>query len=77
MFNAGSTWHHGAWLRNGSVGSSTFGSLVPRQSSADAIPASEWARDNLWQGTHDPVERGIFLLTVRAARPSRDGGLTP
>jgi len=50
MFNAGSTWHHGAWLPNGSVGSSTFGSLVPQQSTADAISPSDWARDNLWQG---------------------------
>jgi hypothetical protein len=50
MFNAGSTWHHGAWLPNGSVGSSTFGSLVPQQSSADQVSPSEWARDNLWQG---------------------------
>jgi hypothetical protein len=50
MFNAGSNWHHGAWLPNGSVGSSTFGSLVPQQGSADAVSPSTWARDNLWQG---------------------------
>ena len=28
----------------------TFGSLVPRQSSADAVSLSTWARDYLWQG---------------------------
>ena len=50
MFNAGSTWHHGAWLPNGNATSSTFGSLVPQQTSADAVSPSTWARDNLWQG---------------------------
>lgn len=50
LFNAGSNWHHGAWFPNNSVGSSTFGSLVPQQSSADAVTPSEWAHDNLWQG---------------------------
>lgn len=52
MFNAGSNWHHGAWFpcsSFGNCGSTPFGSLVPQQSSADAISASEWAHDNLWQ----------------------------
>lgn len=50
MFNAGSTWHHGAWFPDSTVTDPTFGSLVPRQSSADAVSPSTWARDNLWQG---------------------------
>lgn len=50
LFNAGSTWHHGAWLPDGGVTDPTFGSLVPRQGSADAVSPSTWARDNLWQG---------------------------
>ncbi len=50
MFNAGSNWHHGAWLPNNNATSSTFGSLVPQQSSADAVTPSQWAHDNLWQG---------------------------
>jgi len=53
IFNAGSTWHHGAWFPCASVpncGNTPLGSLVPAQSSADKVSASEWARDNLWQG---------------------------
>jgi outer membrane receptor protein involved in Fe transport len=53
MFNAGSTWHHGAWIPCASVpscGNTPLGSLVPLQSSADLVSPSEWARDNLWQG---------------------------
>jgi hypothetical protein len=50
MFNAGSNWHQGAWFPNGSVTSSTFGSLVPQQTSADKVTPSEWAHDNLWEG---------------------------
>jgi len=50
MFNAGSTWHHGAWFPDGGVTDLTFGSLVPHQGSADAVTPSQWARDNLWQG---------------------------
>jgi len=53
MFNAGSTWHHGAWIPCSNVpscGTTPLGSLVPLQSSADLVSASAWARDNLWQG---------------------------
>ncbi|MGO8928416.1 MAG: hypothetical protein ACLQU3_16230, partial [Limisphaerales bacterium] len=53
MFNAGSTWHHGAWIPCANVpscGTTPLGSLVPLQSSADLVSASAWARDNLWQG---------------------------
>ena len=53
MFNAGSTWHHGAWIPCASVpscGNTPLGSLVPPQSSADLVSPSAWARDNLWQG---------------------------
>lgn len=50
MFNAGSNWHHGAWLPNNNATSSTFGSLVPQQQSYDAVTPSQWAHDNLWQG---------------------------
>jgi hypothetical protein len=50
MFNAGSTWHHGAWFPDGGVTDLTFGSLVPLQSSADKVTPSQWAHDNLWQG---------------------------
>ena len=49
LFNAGSNWHAGAVIPDGNFGDSNFGSLVPRQSSADQVPASAWARDNLWQ----------------------------
>jgi len=53
MFNAGSPWHHGAWFpcaTVGGCGSTAFGSLVPTQGSEDLVSASQWARDNLWQG---------------------------
>jgi hypothetical protein len=50
MFNAGSTWHHGAVFPDTGVTDATFGSLVPRQGSEDAVSPSTWARDNLWQG---------------------------
>jgi hypothetical protein len=50
MFNAGSTWHHGAWIPDYTVTDHTFGSLVPKQGSADAVSPATWARDNLWQG---------------------------
>jgi hypothetical protein len=49
MFNAGSTWHHGAWFPDTGVTDSTFGSLVPRQGSEDKVSPSTWAHDNLWQ----------------------------
>ncbi len=52
MFNAGSTWHHGAWFPCASVpncGNTPLGSLVPTQNPVVVSP-SEWARDNLWQG---------------------------
>jgi Carboxypeptidase regulatory-like domain/TonB dependent receptor len=52
MFNAGSTWHHGAWFPCANLpncGSTPLGSLVPVQSPVYVSP-SEWARDNLWQG---------------------------
>jgi hypothetical protein len=52
MFNAGSTWHHGAWFPCATVpncGSTLLGSLVPLQSPVYVSP-SEWARNNLWQG---------------------------
>ena len=49
-FNAGSTWHHGAWFPDGGVTDFTFGSLVPHQGSADLVTPSQWAHDNLWQG---------------------------
>ncbi len=50
MFNAGSTWHAGSnVIPQGNIGASNFGSLVPPQSSADAVSPSTWARDNLWQ----------------------------
>ena len=50
MFNAGSTWHHGAWMPQGSITANNFGSLVPKQGSADLVSPATWARDNLWQG---------------------------
>jgi hypothetical protein len=50
MFNAGSTWHKGAWMPDGGVTDSTFGSLVPKQGSEDKITPAQWASDNLWQG---------------------------
>jgi len=52
MFNAGSTWHHGAWFPCATLpncGSTPLGSLVPTQSPAYDSP-SVWARDNLWRG---------------------------
>jgi hypothetical protein len=52
IFNAGSTWHHGAWMPCASVpncGNTPLGSLVPTQNPLVVSP-SEWARDNLWQG---------------------------
>ena len=52
IFNAGSTWHHGAWMPCASVpncGNTPLGSLVPTQNPVVVSP-SEWARDNLWQG---------------------------
>jgi hypothetical protein len=53
MFNTGSNWHAGAWFPCGSFtgcGANTaFGSLVPPQNPA-FVSASQWARDNLWQG---------------------------
>jgi hypothetical protein len=53
MFNAGSTWHHGAWFPCGSFGGcggTPFGAIVPQQGSQDAVSPATWARDNLWQG---------------------------
>ena len=52
MFNAGSTWHHGAWFPCASVpscGNTPLGSLVPVQNPVYVSP-SVWARDNLWRG---------------------------
>src|ERR1700733_9732027 len=49
MFNAGSNWHQGAVFPDGGFGDSNFGSLVPKQSSADAVSPSTWAHDNLWR----------------------------
>src|SRR5208283_1888078 len=52
MFNAGSTWHRGAWMPCASLpncGNTPLGSLVPTQNPVVVSP-SEWARDNLWQG---------------------------
>ncbi|MGO9675621.1 MAG: hypothetical protein ACLPW4_00035, partial [Candidatus Sulfotelmatobacter sp.] len=52
IFNAGSTWHHGAWMPCASVpncGNTPLGSLVPTQNPVVVSP-SEWSRDNLWQG---------------------------
>lgn len=49
-FNAGSTWHQGAWFPDGGVTDLTFGSLVPHQGSADLVTPSQWAHDNLWRG---------------------------
>jgi Carboxypeptidase regulatory-like domain len=52
MFNAGSTWHHGALFPCASVpscGNTALGSLVPPQPAAN-VSDSEWAHDNLWQG---------------------------
>jgi hypothetical protein len=49
MFNVGSNWHQGAVIPDGGIGDATFGSLVPKQSSADAVSASTWAHDNLWR----------------------------
>jgi len=50
MFNAGSTWHKGAWFPDTGVTDSNFGSLVPKQGPNDAVSPATWARDNLWQG---------------------------
>ena len=50
MFNAGSTWLHGAWIPDYGVTDPNFGSLVPKQGSADLVTPAQWARDNLWQG---------------------------
>jgi hypothetical protein len=49
MFNAGSTWHQGAWFPDTGVTDSTFGSLVPKQGNNDAVSPSAWAHDNLWR----------------------------
>ena len=50
LFNAGSNWHQGAVIPDGNFGDNNFGSLVPKQNSADKVSASAWARDNLWRG---------------------------
>ncbi|HYA25415.1 MAG TPA: hypothetical protein VEF05_14720, partial [Terriglobales bacterium] len=52
MFNAGSPWHHGAWMPCASVpncGNTPLGSLVPTQN-PQYVSDQQWARDNLWQG---------------------------
>jgi hypothetical protein len=52
MFNAGSTWHHGAWFpcaTVGGCGTTPLGSLIGPQPAAN-VSGPDWARDNLWQG---------------------------